>query len=260
MPGLLLIPANLKAPAPAVVLLHGHGSSKESVATLPEHGQYLGPRLAREGYVVAAIDAYFNGERVGRGPAGPQEKAKQQEESLFKLNLWLGRTLWGMMLRDEQCLLDYLQTRPEIARDRIGVSGMSMGCTRGWWLAAVDDRVKAVVGQACFTRYRELIAHGNLRAHGIYYFVPGMLRHFDTEAVYALVAPRPMLQLSGDQDAGAPLDGIEVLEKKLATVYGMYGRGDRFRSVVYTNTGHEYLPEMKDETVAWFRKHLPVSR
>ena len=37
--------------------------------------------------------------------------------SLFKLHLWQGRTLWGMMLRDEQCLLDYLETRPEVDKD-----------------------------------------------------------------------------------------------------------------------------------------------
>jgi dienelactone hydrolase len=258
VPGILLVPTGRKQPAPAVIGLHGHGSSKESVCTDQNHGQYVGPALARRGYVVAAIDAYFNGERVGKGPAGRLDNAQGQEASLFKLNLWLGRTLWGMMLRDEQCLIDYLQTRPEVDRDRIGATGMSMGCTRAWWLAAIDERVKAIVGVACFTRYTELIAHGNLRKHGIYYFVPGVLEHFDTEAIYALVAPRPMLMLSGDQDGGAPTDGIAVLEKKLGALYRLYGEQDHFRSVVYEKTGHEYLPEMKAEMLAWFEKHLPV--
>ena len=39
------------------------------------HGQYVGPMLAERGYVVAAIDAYFNGERVGKGPAGRLDKS-----------------------------------------------------------------------------------------------------------------------------------------------------------------------------------------
>jgi dienelactone hydrolase len=217
--------------------------------------------LVKKGYIVAAIDGYFNGERVGKGPAGKLDRgAGGQEKSLFKLNLWLGRSLWGMMLRDEQCLIDYLETRPEVDAQRIAVTGMSMGCTRSWWLAAIDDRVKALVGVACFTRYTELIAHGNLRMHGIYYFVPGVFKHFDTEAIYALVAPRPMLMLSGDQDGGAPTDGILVLEKKLAAVYGLYGKGENFRSVLYRNTAHEYLPEMKDEMVTWFERHLPVPK
>ena len=115
-----------------------------------------------------------------------------------------------------------------------------------------------MVGVACFTRYTELVALGNTRKHAIYYFVPGVLKQFDTEAIYSLIAPRPMLQLSGDQDGGAPLAGIETLERKLGQVYALYGKTDNFRSVVYKNTGHEYLPEMRDEMRAWFQKHLPV--
>ncbi|WP_152053378.1 alpha/beta hydrolase [Tautonia marina] len=259
VPGILLIPDNLKGPAPAIVGLHGHGSSKESICTIEDHGQYVGPMLARKGYVVAAIDAYFNGDRIGLGPGGENDSKLGQEHSLFKLHLWQGRTLWGMMLRDEQCLLDYLQTRPEIDPDRIGATGMSMGCTRAWWLAAIDDRIDALVGVACFTRYSELLSHGDLRKHGIYYFVPGLLNHFDTEAIYALVAPRPMLQLSGDEDPGAPLDGVETLESKLSQIYTLLGAPDHFRSIVYTETGHEYLPEMKDEMLSWFERYLPVN-
>ena len=260
VPGVLLLPKHRKHSAPTIVALHGHGSSKESVCTDAGNSQLVGPLLAKRGYVVAAIDAYFSGDRVGKGPAGRLDDNRAQEASLFKLYLWQGRTLWGMMLRDEQCLIDYLETRPEVDKRRIAATGMSMGCTRSWWLAAIDDRIQAIVGVACFTRYTELVAHGNLRAHGIYYFVPGVLRHFDTEAIYALVAPRPMLMLSGDQDGGAPTDGIEVLEKKLAAIYKLYGQEGQFRSVVYRNTGHEYLPEMKAEMTRWFERHLPPSQ
>jgi dienelactone hydrolase len=262
VPGVLLIPKNRKGPAPAVVALHGHGSNKESVCTDLKNGQLVGPMLAKRGYVVAAIDAAFNGARVGTGPAGPKldKGAYPQELSLFKLYLWQGRSLWGMMLREEQCLIDYLETRAEVDKARIAATGMSMGCTRSWWLAAVDERVQAVVGVACFTRYTELIAHGNLRKHGIYYFVPGVLQHFDTDAIHALIAPRPHLELSGDQDGGAPTDGIEVLERKLGALYRLYGKPENFRSVIYKDTGHEYLPEMKAELVAWLEKHLPVGK
>ncbi len=260
VPGMLLLPKGRKGPAPAVVGMHGHGGSKENVLTNEENQECIGVDLARKGYVVAAIDSYFCGERAGQGPSGRLDSSRNagEEASLFKLNLWLGRTLWGMMLRDEQCLIDYLQTRPEVDKGRIGVTGMSMGCTRAWWLAAIDDRARAVVGVACFTRYTELIAHANLRRHGIYYFLPGVLAHFDTEAIFALIAPRPMLMLSGDQDGGAPTDGIEVLEGKLGAVYRLYGRPGDFRSVIYEKTGHEYLPEMKAEMLAWFETHLPV--
>jgi dienelactone hydrolase len=256
VPGILLIPKGVKLPAPTIVGLHHYSSCKDTVVINPDDWDHIGVPLVKRGFVVAAIDGYFQGERVGMGPGGKDAMKVQQESDLFKLYLWMGRNLWGMMIRDEQCLLDYLETRPEVDRNRIGATGMSMGCVRAGWLAAVDDRVKAVAGVACFGRYTELIAHGNLRYHGIYYFVPGMLKHFDTEALHALIAPRPHLELTGDQDPTAPVDGIEVLDRKLSQLYTLYGKPENFRSVIYRKTGHEYLPEMKVEMVAWFEKHL----
>lgn len=258
VPGILVLPKKSKGKVPVVIGLHGHSGSKHEYLPNLENPLSLGMMLVSNGYAVAAIDGYFNGDRVGKGPRGPKDEAAAQELNLFKLHLWQGRTLWGMMLRDEQCLLDYLATRSELDMTRVGATGMSMGCTRAWWLAAIDDRVHAIVGVACFTRYRELLAHRS--SHGIYYFVPGLIRHFDSEAIYALVAPRPMLMLNGDQDYNCPPDGMEVLEKKIGAVYQLYGKPDSFRSVIYAKTGHEYLPEMRHEMIAWFRKALPVEK
>lgn len=262
VPGYVMIPKPAAGSAPkrrpCIVLLHEHGGTKDSVCLNVGARDHAGTQLVRKGYIVAAIDSYFHGERVGRGPAGSVENKSAQEMSFSKINLWLGRSLWGMQVRDEQCFVDYLTQRADIDAEKIGATGMSMGSTRSWWLAAVDDRIKAIVGVVCFTRYTELIQHGYLRAHGIYYFVPGMLQHFDTEAIHALVAPRPHLELSGDQDPGAPLDGVETLEQKLGAIYRLHGKPENFHSVVWQNTGHEYLPEMRERMIAWFEKHLPV--
>jgi dienelactone hydrolase len=253
VPGILLIPKKRVGPVPVIVGLHGHGGSSETICTDEKNPQCVGPMLARKGFVVAAIDTYFCGARA------PKSKAKHRgldEGTLFKLYHLQGRSLWGMMLRGQQILLDYVETRSEVDAKRIGVTGMSMGGTGTWWLTAIDDRVQAAVCVAGFTRYRELFAHGNFRLHGIYYWVPGILQHFDTEAIYSLIAPRPFLALSGDRDGGLPLRGIEVLEKKLATVYHLHGARANFRSVVYANTAHEYLPEMQAAMLGWFGKHL----
>jgi dienelactone hydrolase len=257
--GYLAIPLNRKGRLPAILSMHGHSSNKENIFGIQPSTQDVADLLTRRGYVVMAIDNYFGGERKGKGPAGELEvmaKSSDQEWSQFKLNLWLGRTLWGMMLRDEQIALDYLASRPEVDPNRIGAQGMSMGSTRSWWLAAVDDRVKAVVGVACFTRYEDLIAIRALRAHGIYYFVPGILKHFDSEGVMALIAPRPFLALTGDRDAGSPPEGMKKLEQILNRFYGVYGKPDRFQSIVYPETGHVYTDDMKQRMVAWFDKFL----
>jgi dienelactone hydrolase len=260
VPGYLAIPTNVKGKVPVVVGLHGHSSSMDNIMGSDSNtAQDVMALLVSNGFAVMAIDSYFNGERKGTGPAGTMEKMEKesdQELTLFKLNLWFGRSLWGMQLRDEQIALDYLVTRPEIDTEKIGVEGMSMGSTRAWWLAALDERIKAVVGVACFTRYKELIEQRELRAHGIYYFVPGMLNHFDSEAVMGLIAPRPFLTLTGDSDKGSPLMGMKVLEKKLNSVYSLYDKSNHFKSIIYKNTGHVYTDEMKVEMLSWFQKYL----
>ena len=259
IPGYLAIPTHVKGKVPVVVGLHGHGSSKDNIfGSDSGTAQDVMALLVSHGYAVMAIDSYFNGERRGNGPAGTSEMQQRadQELSLFKAHLWFGRSLWGMQLRDEQIALDYLVTRPEIDADRIGVEGMSMGSTRAWWLAALDERVKTVVGVACFTRYKELIEQRELRAHGIYYFVPGMLKHFDTEAVMGLIAPRPFLALTGDSDRGSPVSGMKVLEEKLNTVYSLYNEKEHFKSIIYENTGHVFTDEMKMEMLDWFNRYL----
>ena len=38
------------------------------------------------------------------------------------------------------------------------------------------------------------------------------------------------------------------------------GKPEHFRSVIYKNTGHEYLPEMKEELIRWLDRHLPLTK
>jgi dienelactone hydrolase len=263
VPGYVAIPEDGRQRHPAILTMHGHSSSKENMFGYEPTSQNVAELLTKQGYVVLGIDNYFNGERKGMGPAGDLEtmrRGSDQEMSLFKLNLWLGRTLWGMMLRDELIALDYLASRPEVDPTRIGAQGMSMGSTRAWWLAAIDDRIRAVVGVACFTRYEDLIAIRQLRAHGIYYFVPGILKHFDTEGVMALIAPRPFLALTGDRDAGSPPEGMQKLEEILGRVYRLYEKPDSFRSIVYPETGHVYNDDQKQKMIEWFNRHLKEGR
>lgn len=255
---LLLIPEGLKKPAPAILWLHSSTPDKTQIITPNSNGgeQPLGEVFVQQGWVVLAPDAYWHGDREGTGPGGAAETGRAEQESLHKFHLWSGRTLWGMFVRDDQIALDYLCSRPEVDAKRIGATGISMGSTRAWWLAAIDERIRCTVGVACLTRYENLIRHGELRAHGVYYFVDGLLRHFDTEGVLALIAPRPYLALTGDLDAGSPADGIRVLEEKVGAVYQVQGVRERFRNILYPNVGHVYTPEMRKEMLAWFQQWL----
>jgi hypothetical protein len=82
VPGVIAIPKNSRGPAPAVIGMHGHSGSKDYYVPDPQNDQSPGWMLVRRGYVVAAIDSYFNGERIGKGPRGAGDR--DQEMSLFK--------------------------------------------------------------------------------------------------------------------------------------------------------------------------------
>ena len=222
---LLLLPRERKGPVPAILWLHSSTPDKTQVIIPGTNGgtDSLGAVFVRAGYAVLAPDSFWHGDRTGTGPSGTAESGRTEQDDLFKLNLWLGRTLWGMFVRDDQVALDYLCSRPEVDASRIGATGMSMGSTRARWLAAVDDRIAAVAAVACLTRYQNLIAHGELRQHGVYYFTNGLLKHFDTEGVLALIAPRPLLALTGDLDAGSPADGVRALERAVGGSYQAIG-------------------------------------
>jgi dienelactone hydrolase len=255
VPGYLLLPKGLSAKAPAILYCHWHGGQydvgKDEVFGTNATPVAAGPELVKRGYIVIAIDAYCFGERNGQGPGGLCEKGAAGEMTASKFNLWLGRSLWSMIVRDDLMALDYLCSRPEVDSNRVGVTGISMGATRTWWAMALDERLKAGVAVCCLTRYQNLIEHESLKSHGIYYFVPGMLRHFDTEAVVALSAPRPLLFLSGETDAGSPVDGIRIIEEKAARAYKLYGAEQKFQSILYPGVGHHYTPDMWQRTLAW---------
>src|SRR5690606_8902254 len=61
--------------------------------------------------------------------------------SLFNI----GETLMGMQLTDNVRALDFLCSLPMVDTQRIGVTGASGGGNQSMWLAALDERIKAVV-------------------------------------------------------------------------------------------------------------------
>lgn len=264
VPGYFILPKKTASKVPAILYCHWHGGEyaigKEEVFQAKHTPEAPGPALARRGYAVLAIDAYCFGERSGKGPDGAGETGGAEEMTASKFNLWMGRSLWGMILRDDLMALDYLASRPEVDPQRLGVTGISMGATRSWWLMALDERLRAGVAVACLTRYQNLIAHQALPAHGIYYFVPGILNHFDTEAIVSLLAPRAALFMTGDEDSGSPADGVQIIGRVVEQAYRLYGRDDQFSNLSYPGVGHVYLPEMWSKMNSWMDVHLSGMR
>ena len=162
-----------------------------------------------------------------------------------------------MMVRDDLLALNYLVTRPEVDPARIAAMGMSMGSTRTWWIAALDDRIKVAVSVACLTRYQDMIATGEVNGHGIYYFVPGMLHEkIDTESVIGLIAPRAHLTLTGEKDA-APRPAAcarSTPSKSIFTSSTARKRTSAASSIPAWSTSTR--PPCGRRRLRWLKKHL----
>lgn len=261
VPGIILIPDQRNGKTPAVLYHHYHGGDyahgKDEIFKKNDLVQFNAAEdLVKAGYIVLAVDAYAFGERSGKGPNGSNEKGKEEELTWAKMNIWKGRNLWGMMVRDDQMALDYLCTRPEVDASRIATVGMSMGCLRSFWLAALDDRIKVTAAVACLVRNQELIKLGRMGSHGIYYYVQDLLTHFDNESILACVAPRPLITIAGENDKLAPFEGVKYINSTLASVYKVMGVTDKFRPLTYPDKAHEYTADMWKETLDFFKKHL----
>ena len=162
----------------------------------------------------------------------------------------------GMIVRDDQCALDYLASREEVDPERIGITGMSMGGTRANWLAALDERVKVTVSVACLTRMQDFIRTGNIKWHAFFNWVPGMLARFDTEQVVSLIAPRNYVQLMGTEDIGSPLSGVQYIQDKMEQVYALYDASDKLEFHYYEGLDHDYLPEEFELMLDYFDANL----
>ncbi|MHB1318076.1 MAG: dienelactone hydrolase family protein [Anaerolineae bacterium] len=236
--------------APTVLYHHAHGGNYElgkdefingrSALQSPPYAKIL----TDMGYCALCIDTWNFGERRGR-----------TESELFKEMLWHGQVLWGMMVYDSIRSLDYLATRPEVDMARMGTLGLSMGSTMAWWLAALDERVKVCIDLCCLTDFQELIASRGLDGHGIYYYVPGLLKHFDSSAINALIAPRAHLALAGVLDPLTPPRGLNKIDVALQQAYADLGAPDFWRLLRYT-TGHFETADGRAAVVRFLREHL----
>lgn len=236
--------------APAVLYNHAHGGDYEMGKRefIDGLGGLQSPPYAKVltdlGYCALCIDSWNFGERSGR-----------TESELFKEMLWRGRVLWGMMIYDSIRALDYLAGRPEVDPARLGTLGLSMGSTMAWWLAALDERVKVCVDICCLTDFNDLIATRGLNGHGIYYYVPSLLKHFDTAGINALIAPRAHLALAGNYDQLTPPAGLDKIDAALRRVYSEQGAPERWQLLRY-DTGHYETAHGRKAIVAFLQRWL----
>lgn len=250
VPAYFVCSLELANPLPTVIYNHAHGGAYDigkeefingrSGLQSPPYAK----ALTQAGYASLCIDAWNFGERRGRS-----------ESELFKEMLWKGQVLWGMMVYDSIKAIDYLCTRPDIDASRLATLGISMGSTMAWWLAALDTRIKVCIDLCCLTDFQALIESRGLDGHGIYYYVPSLLLHFDTAAINALIAPRPHLSLAGLFDRLTPPAGLDRIDAYLQQVYSAYGVPEHWHLLRYP-TGHFETADGRRQVMRFLQQWL----
>ncbi|HEX5126242.1 MAG TPA: acetylxylan esterase [Rhodocyclaceae bacterium] len=249
VPACFAKPIGARGKLPLIIFHHSHGSKyalgKDELidgnpGILLEEPYAIA--LTRAGYAVLCIDAWCFGER-----------SHTSELDTFKAFLWQGISLWGMMMYDALRALDYAHMRSDVDTARIGTMGMSMGCTVAWWLAALDERIKVCADMCCLVDYQTLLETKRLSKHGIYYYVPGILKHFNSSDILGLIAPRPHLACVGEHDQGSPIEGVEKIDKHLRQLYAQADAPQAWQLRRY-DCGHQEIPPMRGEILD-FLKH-----
>ena len=125
------VPTGLKGGErrPGIVLCHGYSGIRQAI--LPDYAKLF----AEAGYVALSFDYRGFG-----GSEGPKWRIMALEQ-----------------IDDIRNAITWLEAQPEVDADRIGVWGTSNGGAHAPYVAGVDERVKAAVGQVGYGDGRRLI-------------------------------------------------------------------------------------------------------
>jgi dienelactone hydrolase len=271
VPGLLLAKPEILKDGnrhPVVIDLHGTGGNKEA-----ESARLI--VLAKASFIAIAIDGRYHGER---GKPADYNAAIAKAFTDGKSHPLYYDTIWDLMR-----LVDYLDTRPDVDPKRIGMIGISKGGIETWLTAAVDPRIAVAIPcisaqsfawgldndawhhrvgtvQAGFDAAAKSAGIDRPDAKFARQFydrvIPGIYGQFDCPQMLPLIAPRPLLVISGDKDPINPVEGLHLCEQSTAPVYAADGVSDRFKVILQPNTGHAVTKSAEAEAVAWFQKWL----
>ncbi len=252
IPAFFLRPPQHHAAVPALVYCHAHGNHysmgrQELLEGRPKlQGPYAGD-LVRLGIAALCIEMPCFGDR-----------RQFSESSLAKALLWRGETLFGKMLGEQAAGVDFLDSHPAVRADRIGVLGFSMGSTLAWWLAALDERLRAASALCSFADLETLVKSGAHDGHGIYMTVPGLLSAARSGEIAGAAAPRALQICVGLSDWSTPAPAFLAGRRDLQDAYDAVGASEKLSFHVETDTGHEETPAMRQTALAFLERELAI--
>ncbi|HZP83313.1 MAG TPA: acetylxylan esterase [Chthonomonadaceae bacterium] len=207
VPAILALPERFSAPFPAVLLVHGSGGNKDT-----SYIQWASEMLIRQGYATLSIDTQYHGERARPGRSG----------EIHMPDSYTMRDAWAQSVVDLRRAVDYLTTRPDIDKSKIGYLGFSQGAMLGAVLGGVEARVGsfclAVPGGGLVNIVKHIAQYPVLKAHWPIAVTPEVLRKVEeianiTDPIHFIgrIAPRPLLIIVAKNDEIIPPEASEAL-------------------------------------------------
>jgi hypothetical protein len=150
--------------------------------------------------------------------------------------LLFGQTMIGWRVWDAMRTIDWIETRPELDRNRVGCMGISGGGTVTQFSTALDPRIKAAFISGYLNTFRDSIMSVS---HCIDNYVPGILNWAENYDVAGLIAPRPLFSEGGDRDPIFPVKATRESFERVKKVYEVFGVPDRAQQEIFSGV-HEF--------------------
>jgi sugar lactone lactonase YvrE/dienelactone hydrolase/pimeloyl-ACP methyl ester carboxylesterase len=232
-----------KKKAPAILMVHGHwkGAKQDPVV----QSRCIG--AAKLGFVVLCVDAFGAGER-GIGTALGEYHGDMTAATLLPL----GMPLSGLQVYENMRAVDYLETRPEVDKDHIGITGASGGGNQTMYAGAWDERFKCVVPVCSVGNYQAYLQAACCMCE----VVPGALKFTEEWAVLALTAPRALMVINATQDGFQ--FSVGEAKKSLALtapVFKLLGKPENLKHAIFESP-HDYSKSMRETMYGFMSLHL----
>lgn len=232
VPCFLVLPKKRSGPLPVMICLQGHKKKDGmlvSIGRVPDGGgRDIAVQAVQNGWAALAIEQRCFGERKG----------DCQRESLNAL--MLGRTLTGERVHDVMRAIDFIETRPELDKTRIGCMGNSTGGTVTFYAACVDPRIRLSVVSCSYCTYAESWMKIQHCACG---YLPGILKVADMGDLAGLMAPRHLLIVAGTEDYLATIAGVRSAFGQTKKIFTAAKCADNVELIV-GDGGHQFYPKL----------------
>ncbi|PQO27490.1 acetylxylan esterase [Blastopirellula marina] len=241
-------PAKVEGKLPAVLYVCGHGRVVKNGISYgnKSHYQHHGAWFARHGFVCLTLDTLQLGEIEGKH-RGLYDDSGQW---------WTNRGYTPAGVEAWNCVraIDLLQSRDDVDPEKIGVTGRSGGGAYSWYIAAIDERIKAAVPVAGITDLEDHVVNGVVSGHcDCMYWVNTY--GFDYPLLPALIAPRPLMIANTDYDPIFPLEGVERTHLAARKIYQLYGKAPNLALTILPG-GHADTQPLRIPAFYWLRQHL----